>query len=74
MIIGRLRSRKSSSCLAPALHCVIAAVLFASIAAPAMAQSGYPSRPIQIIVPFTPGGGNDLLARVLADKLTAPKA
>jgi tripartite-type tricarboxylate transporter receptor subunit TctC len=51
------------------VHCVIAAVLFASITAPAMAQSGYPSRSIQIIVPFTPGGGNDLLARVLADKL-----
>ena len=38
MIIGRLRTRKSSSCLAPAVHRVIAAVLFASIIAPAMAQ------------------------------------
>jgi tripartite-type tricarboxylate transporter receptor subunit TctC len=34
-----------------------------------MAQSNYPLRSIQIIVPFTVGGGNDLLARVLAEKL-----
>jgi tripartite-type tricarboxylate transporter receptor subunit TctC len=37
-------------------------------AAPASAQN-YPAKPIQIIVPFPPGGGTDLLARVMADKL-----
>lgn len=35
----------------------------------ARAQAPWPSQPIKFIVPFTPGGSTDLLARVLATKL-----
>lgn len=35
------------------------------------AQSAYPTRPIHIIVPFTPGGGADIVSRLLSPHLQA---
>ena len=35
----------------------------------AWAQSPYPARPIRFIVPFPPGGGNDIVGRIVAAKL-----
>jgi len=35
------------------------------------AQQTYPGRPIRMIVPFTPAGGSDLVARAVAPKLAA---
>src|SRR6185369_2312671 len=45
---------------------------FALVAAPAArAQDAWPARPIRIVVPLAAGGGTDVLARVIALKLSA---
>jgi tripartite-type tricarboxylate transporter receptor subunit TctC len=45
-------------------------VVFALVSSMAIAQP-YPSKPVRIIVPFTPGSATDTMARPVADKLSA---
>ena len=51
------------------LALLLSAFIGLGIAAQAGAQS-YPTRPIKLLVPFTAGGGTDLLARILAQKMS----
>lgn len=54
-------------------HLVFSASLVLALLLPAVSSAqapAYPARPIKFIVPITPGGSNDVLARTLAQKLT----
>lgn len=49
---------------------LLLSLLAAAVAAPAAAQQNFPARPIRLISPFAAGGGNDLLCRTVAAKMT----
>src|SRR6476661_3630543 len=47
-----------------AICCTLLAATLASAA-------GYPERPVRFIVPFAPGGTNDVLGRIVAERLSS---
>jgi tripartite-type tricarboxylate transporter receptor subunit TctC len=57
--MGRVRRKVVGGALAA---CAFAATL-------PVVSADYPSRPIRVIVPFSPGGGSDVLARALGPRL-----
>jgi tripartite-type tricarboxylate transporter receptor subunit TctC len=58
------------SCRRIFLRTCVAAALASALAAPAIAQTTYPNKPIRILVGFAPGGGTDIVARALGVKMS----
>jgi len=64
---GNMKSRR----LLPALLCTAAGIAAGLLTVPLLyAQDNFPSKPLRFIVPYPPGGSSDVLARVIAQKLT----
>ena len=53
----------------PSLAALVALAVAAFPGAVAQAQDAYPTKPITIVVPYPPGGSNDVFARVIAREL-----
>jgi tripartite-type tricarboxylate transporter receptor subunit TctC len=63
---------KMKKSLGSLLLATMVAVMVAVLAAsPAAWAQEFPTKPIRIIVPYSPGGGTDTVARLMAERLTA---
>jgi tripartite-type tricarboxylate transporter receptor subunit TctC len=49
---------------------LVMGLVFCAAIVPAAQAQTYPARPIRMIVPFPPGGSNDIVARVIGQQLT----
>jgi len=61
-----------SAKLLQALVYALCGGILAALTGVAQAQPAWPSRPVRFIVPLPPGGSNDLITRVMAERLQGP--
>lgn len=44
-------------------------LLSAALCLPGQAQTTYPAKAVRLVIPYPPGGGNDIIGRIVADEL-----
>src|SRR5438552_4697016 len=66
---GSKRSSRQEDLMSRKLSILMASVLALVAAMPAVRAADYPTRPVTLMVAFTPGGPSDVLARILGKKL-----
>ena len=49
---------------------IAALILTSGLGSGVCAQDGYPTKPIRLIIPYAPGGGSDIVGRIIAEKLS----
>jgi tripartite-type tricarboxylate transporter receptor subunit TctC len=65
----RSATRKSGDFLMRIYFTLCAAAIFAGSNFSVLAQPVYPSKAVRVIIPYPPGGGNDIIGRIVADDL-----
>jgi tripartite-type tricarboxylate transporter receptor subunit TctC len=51
-------------------HAFVLAIACGGYCAAAISADGYPTKPIRLVVPFAPGGGSDVVGRIVGQKLS----
>jgi tripartite-type tricarboxylate transporter receptor subunit TctC len=71
LALRRLAARSRGVAFGAFRRACIAAVAALALGAGLAAAQDYPTRPIRVIVPYPPGGGTDVVARIISEPLAA---
>jgi tripartite-type tricarboxylate transporter receptor subunit TctC len=70
-IIGKVRSeREETSLMRTTLQIVFTVFVSMSLTSAAVSEQAFPARPIRLIVPYPAGGATDVVARIVAEKMS----
>ena len=63
-------NRQKTACRRALLTSAVGGAVLAALGAPALAQSAFPSKTMTFVVPYPAGGANDMLGRLIGQKMS----